>query len=676
MIQLLQSVESIFSEGGFLRQTLGMDHRPQQESMAIHTSQSMMADQALLFEAGTGVGKSLAYLIPGIIHAVANQRKMIVSSHTIALQEQIVRKDLLHCRRLFSETEVLTPYASFQAALLKGKANYLCNFRLNRALTDKQGLFSSQSSEELERLIRWAREKPDGTYQDLDFKVSDEVWDWVNAESPLCNRKNCNPETCSYQRAREIVDKAHLVVVNHALLFSLLGAGMHPSKQVRGILLPDDFVVLDEAHTVPEIATDHFGLSLSRVGVERLLHQLFNPRTNKGLMTRYRSEANLGAVMDALEASSEFFAHIEQQFLAERSPVRMQIPGWAENVMQQPLQRLADTLAGIAQKETNENAEAEVSYYRKRILHYRDSIRSAIELEENDHVYWVARDGKRGSNISLRSAPLNVAPYLREHLFDRQTSCILTSATLQDAEGMDRFANQVGANGVPHHAEASPFDYPRQMAINIASDAPVPNQAQADGEIAFLTDSIAFCVSRVPGGTFALFKSYRDMNLVAERIKAGGLLKDRVLWVQGAGISRELMLESFRKQENAVLFGTDSFWTGVDVPGKALSQVIVTRIPFDHPGDPVLEARSEAVREMGLDPFSTLSVPAAQIRFRQGLGRLIRNQSDRGVLTILDSRILKKNYGKSFISILPHADYATFTRFNRDQKFRGVPTGK
>lgn len=670
---LLKLIEGTFDKGGWLQKGLAMEHRPQQSQMGIHVAQAMVMDTPLLFEAGTGVGKSLAYLIPGIVHAVANSRKLIVSSHTISLQEQLLNKDLKTCRNLFSNTPELKQYQDFKATLLIGKGNYLCPHRLQRAIRDKTDLFESATSKELDRILKWSRETETGIIQELYPQPRSDVWDWLNADSTQCNRRTCTPDTCFYQKARNEVNKADVLILNHALLFSLLGAGLNPGREARGILYPDDFLVLDEAHTVPNIATDHFGLSVTNVGVNRLLYQLFNPKTNKGLLVRYHRKQHYTAVVEALEKAEEFFDQIQFQYLNQRSIVRLHKPGWVEDLMVLPLQRVADALGGIAQQEQNEQAEAELADYRKRVLKYRESITNAINLEKDDHVYWIERTGKNGINTGIRSAPIDVSPYLRDCLIQRKTSCTFTSATLQDAEGMDRFAQRIGGGGVENCAVTSPFSYEQQMVINIASDCPPLDPNHKTMEIDFLCDTLAFCVSRVKGGTMALFTSYKEMNLVANRISRDIQKQGRKLYVQGEGLSRTQIVNAVKKDGNAVLFGTDSFWTGVDIPGSALAQVVLVRIPFENPSHPIIAARSDHCIALGEKPFFTLTLPAAQIKFRQGLGRLIRNQSDCGVLTILDSRVLKKTYGHAFLAMLPHNDYSTFTRFNRNTKFRGVP---
>jgi len=272
----------IFAEGGWLQDGLQLEHRPQQEQMARAVAAAMKADEPLLFEAGTGVGKSLAYLLPGIVHAIDQGRQLIVSTNTIALQEQLETKDLPLCRRVFEAAPEMVAYTKFKSTVLVGKSNYLCTTRLANALRDKHELFTTPEHEELLRIAAWAEVTQDGLRHELTPTVSHDVWDLVNADSSSCSRKYCDCEKCFYQRARGRMRQANVIVVNHSLLFAHINAGGAAEKGgARGVLLPDDFVVLDEAHTVPEVATDHFGLRLSSYGTDRLLKHLYNPKTKR-----------------------------------------------------------------------------------------------------------------------------------------------------------------------------------------------------------------------------------------------------------------------------------------------------------------------------------------------------------------------------------------------------------
>ena len=304
-------VAQVFAGNGWLQDALQLEHRPQQEQMACAVAGAMSGDAVLLFEAGTGVGKSLAYLVPGIIHAIDQTRQMIVSTHTISLQEQIETKDLPLCRRLFESVEKLRHYAGFKSAVLVGKANYLCTTRLAHALQGRHELFGSVEQEELQRIAAWARETREGLRHELQPAPSPEVWEAVNADSSTCSHKNCGGEHCFYQRARARLRHAHVIIVNHSLLFSHLSAGGAAEKGgTRGVLFPDDFVVLDEGHTVPEVATDHFGLRLTSYGTDRLLKSLWNPAKKRGLLHRLGGAREKQLVEDALEAAEQFFGFL------------------------------------------------------------------------------------------------------------------------------------------------------------------------------------------------------------------------------------------------------------------------------------------------------------------------------------------------------------------------------
>ena len=295
----------IFADGGHLCAALQLEHRPQQEHMARSVADAFFSDKSLLFEAGTGVGKSLAYLVPGIIYAMDAQRQLVVSTHTISLQEQLEKNDLPHCRRLFSATAPLQRYAQFRSAVLVGKSNYLCTTRLAQALRDKAELFSTPDQMELHRISNWAEQSHDGLRHELVPPPNDEVWELVNADSGACSKRNCDCGRCFYQKARARMDAAQVLIVNHSLFFSLLNIGPPGGagrENVRGVLRPDDFVVLDEAHTVPEVATDHTGTKVSNIGLDRLLKSLYHPTKRRGLLAKRGSSADQQAVLDALEA--------------------------------------------------------------------------------------------------------------------------------------------------------------------------------------------------------------------------------------------------------------------------------------------------------------------------------------------------------------------------------------
>ena len=671
---LLALVESIFKEGGYLQSELGLDHRAEQAAMATSVATSLESDNPLLFEAGTGVGKSLAYLVPGIIHSVDSERPFIVSSQTISLQEQIREKDLKICRMLFTKVPELRRYGGFKTALMLGKGNYCCSTRLSNAMKDAQSakqteMFKKDERQDLVRIAQWSAVAKNGIVQELSPAPLPEIWDAINADSSTCSRKNCDPETCFYQRARKQLLSANCVVVNHSLLFSLINAGMQPEGDIRGILLADDFVVLDEAHRIPSIATDHFGTHVSSNAIDRALKRIYNPRTNRGILKRAGQKWDLDSIDNAIGATQEFFGYLADNFLSKKPIQRIHEPDFCDNIINGPLKEVTERLGTVIQKIDDERTQDELRDHRRRILGYRDAINGFITFAEDDHVQWLERGGKKGQIVTLRSAPLDVAPYLRQHIFYRSTSAILTSATLSDGKRMDSFQEKVGAQAAEAEIVDSPFNYEDNCRVYIASDAPQPEPGQGRLDLDYLANMICWCSRRVEGGTLILFTSHFDLRQVQERTEGFFKKIKRPLFVQGQHMPRSEIAKKFSDAGNGVLFGTDSFWTGVDIPGTALSQVIIARLPFEHPGHPVSEARSEFIRMRGGNPFEEMTIPEALVKFRQGMGRLIRRHEDEGNIVILDSRILTKPYGGHFVSALPTNKYERFNRENRESVF-------
>jgi len=665
----------IFADGGWLHAGLKLEHRPQQETMARAIASALKSDESLLFEAGTGVGKSLAYLVPGIIQAVDQQRQLIVSTHTISLQEQLETKDLPLVRRLFQSNPSLAGYAEFRSAVLLGKANYLCTTRLAQALSDRASLFADADYDELQRIAGWAETSDSGLRHDLRPPPRAEVWDAVNADSSSCSRKHCDCEKCFYQRARGRIRTAHVIIVNHALLFALVNAGgamAHGATgpEARGVLFPGDFLVLDEAHTVPEVATANFGLSLSSYGVERALKYLYNPRSKRGLLRKLGGPEGQQLVSDALDASKHFFDFLSTTVLAVRPVVRVREAGVAEPTLDGPLGALQRLIGKLADKLDEGRDRDELLEQKTRLKGLQAGLTEWLNLAAEGHVYWAERGGRKQTIVSLRSAPIDVAPALREHLFGCGVSVICTSATLALAGDIAAFANRLGANQARTEIVHSPFDYTRHMRVYIAADVPLPSPQEAKLSLEALTDYIRFCVHAVKGGSLVLFTSYTDMRAVAATLENEFRVSGRPFLMQGSDLSRTELAEQMRNLGNAVLFGTDSFWTGVDVPGDALAQVIITRLPFDPPTHPITEAKTEWIRDHGGNPFNDLTLPDALIKFRQGAGRLIRSQSDRGVITILDSRVLAKSYGRLFLQSLPQPEATRMTRESRGDLFR------
>lgn len=670
--QILTLAEHIFAEAGVLQNALALEHRPQQERMALATAAAMKSDTPLLFEAGTGTGKTLAYLLPGIIHSIDQTRQLIVSTHTIALQEQLEQKDIPLCRKILAADPSTEKYAAFKSTVLVGKNNYLCTTRLAAALAEKTELFATAEHTELQRIADWAATTQTGLRHELNPPPDPEIWEHINADSSACSRKYCDCEQCHYQRARARIRTANLIIVNHSLLFSHINAGGALEKgATRGILYPDDFLVLDEAHTIPEVATEYFGIRLSSYGLNRLLKYLYNPRKKRGLLRKIAQPGELQTIIDAQDAATQFFQQIEYRLLSKTDIVRIREPDPVEPLLDQPLLALHKILKKHADKLDEGKHRDELLDQAAKIHTTRTTLRQYLSLSAaDDYVHWVEHTGRRHTNITLRTAPIDIAPHLRETLLERQTTVLFTSATLALAGNMTPYQQRTGTQHTRAEIEHSPFDYQKNLRTYIATDIPLPNKNDNKLPLEILTDYIDFCTRRTRGGSLVLFTSYADMRQVAATLAPIYDKAHRPFLMQGDGLNRTELARQLRAEGNAILFGTDSFWTGIDIPGDALSQVIITRLPFEVPTHPILEARTEHIRERGGNPFSELTLPDALIKFRQGAGRLIRTAKDRGVITILDSRIVQKPYGRHFIGSLPKPDHTRITQHTRLERFQ------
>ena len=456
------------------------------------------------------------------------------------------------------------------------------------------------------------------------------------------------------------------------MLFALINAGgakaSATSADARGVLFPDDFLVLDEAHTVPEVATANFGLALSSYSVERALKYLFNPRTKRGLLRKHGAEGQQ-LVVDALDAARLFFDFLANSLLAQRAIVRVRETGVAEPTLDGPLGALQRVVGKLADQLDEGRPRDELLEQKTRLKGIQAGVSEWLNLADAGHVYWAERGGRKQTIVTLRSAPIDVAPELRRHLFGCGVSVICTSATLAMGGEITPFAARIGADAARAEVVKSPFDFERNMRVYVAADIPLPSPQEAKLSLESLTDYIRFCTLRVAGGTLVLFTSYNDMRAVAAALEPDFRAAERPFLMQGADLSRTELADQMRNLGNAILFGTDSFWTGVDVPGDSLAQVIVTRLPFDPPTHPITEAKSEHIRDSGGNPFNELTLPDALIKFRQGIGRLIRTQTDRGLVTLLDSRILAKSYGRLFLECLPKTEFTRLTRETRAERF-------
>jgi DNA polymerase-3 subunit epsilon/ATP-dependent DNA helicase DinG len=674
-----EDISAILEPGGeFAGHFPHFEYRTQQVEMLRAITNALSDGRHLLVESGTGIGKSIAYLIPAALWAMQNNRRVVISTNTINLQDQLINKDIPDIRAALG--------LDLRATVLKGRSNYLCPRRLESLR--RRGPSYAEELRILAKVLVWLQGTHTGDRGELNLnsKAERNVWMRLSAEDEGCTAENCLRHTggaCPFYRARQAAQSAHVIIVNHALLLADVSSGYH--------VLPEyEYLIVDEAHHLEDATTNALSFQITQGDVERLLREIGGPTTGLlgWLLSATQSILDPGefAALNHLvqrvtdhafqfdNLSRQFFLGVDH-FLGEQregrqvgmyshqerilSATRIQ-PAWADvevswdesqHVLQPLLKNLGLVIQGLAEitdtlAEEDEELYGILSNIFRQFSEINDHLNALVFDPAPDRVYW-AEAQPSGSRLSLHAAPLHIGPLMEHYLWREKLSVILTSATLTTAGEFDYIRGRLNAEDAYELGLGSPFDYETSTLLYLVNDIPEPSDRHGH-QRAVIRSLIELCKA-TGGGTLVLFTSYDQLRRTSKAITPVLAQEEILTFSQGDGASPHTLLETFRNTERAVLLGTRSFWEGVDIPGDALTSLVIVKIPFDVPSDPIIAARSETFE----DPFYQYSLPEAILRFRQGFGRLIRSQYDRGIVVVLDRRILTKNYGRYIIESLP-----------------------
>jgi ATP-dependent DNA helicase DinG len=681
----VEALASVLEPGGaFADRFSTYEHRSQQINMLRAVAEALSESRHLLVEAGTGTGKSMAYLVPALTWALANGRRVVISTNTINLQDQLLKKDIPDLAKVLEQP--------FRAAALKGRGNYLCPRQL--ATLRRLGPRSPDEMRVLAKILVWLASGGSGDRGEINLLRSGEklAWSRLSAESDGCGMDTCLSEMagiCPFYKARHASESAHIIIVNHALLLADIATGNR--------VIPEyDRLIVDEAHHLESATTNGLSFRVSESQVLRLLRDLGGQTSGllgqlAGVAKKVLPAQERADVMSAIErvskraedASAGFQGLFKamMDFLAVRrdgrpiGPYGQQerilgstrtLPEWSDveiawENLRHPFADLIDVL-GRLEGDLVDLVDQGLSNAEDLALASRAVTRGLNEVYENlDHlvfdpdpmmIYWAEIRGSH-ARPSLHAAPLEVGHLVERFLWHEKEAVVMTSATLTAAGEFDYIRQRLNADDADELALGSPFDYETSTLLYLVNDIPEPNAGHAY-QRAVEQALIQLC-GATHGRTLALFTSYSQLRRTSEAISAPLAAAGVSVYEQGEGASRHALLETFRTTDQAVLLGTRSFWEGVDVPGQALSVLVIVRLPFDVPSDPIVAARSETYES----PFYQYSVPEAILRFRQGFGRLIRTRSDRGVVVSLDRRLISKSYGRAFVDSLPRCTVRT-----------------
>jgi ATP-dependent DNA helicase DinG len=641
----MHTAKECFCENGIISQKLEFyEFRSEQLQMALAVEDAIEDNKVLVAEAGPGVGKSLAYLVPFINWAVAKERRVVVSTYTKALQNQLFVKDLPLLKDILG--------VDLRFSLCMGSGNYLCMKKAN--FLSKDDLFDQKFySAEVDRIAQWIKTTETGLVTDMDFIPDGRVWEKFRRESDLCYGKRCRHyDDCFFMAAKRQQAESHLLVVNHALLFTALKEGTN--------ILPDfNALVVDEAHTLEDVATGHFGLEFTSQGLGNFMGKVedlikFSSGKNSAPDGAGEAEALLKDNIEKLKAAAETFFHKASSVLSGKDGSREFRPEdiSCEEILD-PLRKTREALFILGDQSEDPDIPEMANVFAERADKMMRSATMIFRDRPEGYVFWAENRGPRPAGaISFNASPIDVSSHMKENIFEKISPVVLTSATLSSSSRKGDFTFFKERLGIYDPLEIA-VDSPYKYKENVLFYLPEGIRDPAGDKQAFKEDlatHITGIYDAMGGRIFALFTSYDMLNTVASAISSE---RPDIYILKQGDMPRYVLLDVFKKNNNGILFGTTTFWQGVDVPGSSLECVIVTRLPFGVPTDPVNSARMRAIRESGGNPFVEYQLPQALIMFKQGFGRLIRGHSDIGVFAVLDPRIRTKEYGKRFLAYIP-----------------------
>lgn len=654
-----EQTESFFGDNSPLRNANAPDGvafkyepRQQQVDMAYAVADAFDNNENLCIEAPTGVGKTFAYLVPAFFHACQTDKPVVITTHTISLQDQILNHDIPLLAKFLN--------VKIDAVVAKGRSNYLCLRKLNEIADMDQSLLPDDNiTGDLGRLVSWAEKTKTGDHTDMNRPIAPQLWNAVCCERGNCLNGQCPFfASCFLMAARRRIGKARIIIANHAFFFAALATDARlatrpdAESHEREKLLPDfSALVIDEGHTLEDAAANHLGIRADSLTIRRILGRLYSDERKTGLLAAERFFEARELAVDARRRATLFFSSLLNWMEPQnKNPLRYFVPNHIENYLATPFAKLEKSLAALADDEEDAAIKVELECLKDAIEEQHMALDVFFTMARQDFVYWMEIFGRDKNDISFNCIPVDVSPLLAEQVF-RKPPVIVTSATLAVNGDIHYFMNRIGANNAKSMILDTPFDFKTQVQTYIAKNMPDPRDVDA-----FLDKAeghLRHFLTLTNGRTFVLFTSYSMMNNLAKRMEAFFAENNLTLLLQGDGLPTLKMIEKFKSTERAVIFGTSSFWTGVDVPGDALSSVIIMRLPFANPDHPLELARTERTAALGKNAFFDYTVPEAVLKFRQGFGRLIRTKDDTGIVVILDSRIIQKRYGQTFLHSIP-----------------------